>query len=227
MIDASAFADEVSTLLKGKFHRDNMPETERKTAFDHAFNEVADKHHILGIARGALKQEVGSILAKRPRKTGVKKEQEHTAKTPAQFTVIASKEESVEFISKDKISFKFGKRDDGISFLRVYSGTHHPTMQLLKEAEGFAKAHFAAHQAPTPQKPAPIIQMEASPSHLLLVLDGAFEALFAPGKKYVKASVTKLRAPCLQKDVPPELMEKARAIAVQYFKGASTLPLDL
>lgn len=229
MLDTIILADEVSALLKGKFHRNNVPEAEREAAYSNAFNEIADKHHILGSARGTLKSEIGSILAKRPRKTR-KKRNVPTPKKNAIFCIFSSNVHSVEFSSKEGITFKFGKNNDAI-VLFSYSGTHQPGEKLKEEAARCAEEFFTKNEAPPPRKKRPskerILQVESSPMHLLLVIDDTYEACFAPGKKGVTASITKLKTPCRQRDVPLELMKKARGIATAHFRDVKTLPLDL
>lgn len=230
MLDAHILADEVSHLLSTTYAK-----TEAKDKpFNLAFTEIANKHHILGESRGTLKSEIGGILGKRPRKPRLIKEELSSEKKEAPFRILKSNGDTVEFISEDKITFKFGKDLSGDAISLCNSGTCHPSPSTMKAAKIFAGNFFATQQAPKKQgkekvskkqNVVPIVKIESSSTHLILVIDGMFEAFFTLGKKGVVASVTKLRTPCRQKDVPSELMKIARGNAVTHFKGVETLPL--
>lgn len=219
MIDKIVFADKVSALLKGKYAR--LPREERAAAFDYAFNEVADAMHVTGDARYALKSEVGKILSQRPRK---KRALLGSCAQPLpSFKVIESDNRSyVVFRTEGPSPSTFRFIPKGWT---TYEGT--PGKILLEHAVVFAKTFFAKCAEKSMRKTsAHIVQLEASATHLSLVLDELFEISFTEGKKGVSASVTKLRAPCKQKDVPRELLREARGIATTYFKDNRTLPLQ-
>lgn len=231
MLDAHILADEVSHLLSTTY-----AETETKDKpFNLAFTEIANKHHVLGESRGTLKSEIGGILGKRPRKLQVKKKVSPT-KTEVQFRVLKSSTDIVEFISEDRITFKYGKGENGKAVSLCNGGACHPSEDTKKAATAFANDFFAvkavkpapkkSRKKKVPKKGPPIVKIESSHSHILLVINGIFEACFTRGKKYVIASVKKLGVPCKQKDVPPDLMKIARGNALTHFKSVGTLPLD-
>lgn len=234
MLDAYILADEVSHLLSTTYS-----ETKAKDKpFNLAFTEIANRHHVLGESRGALKSEIGGILSKRPRKPRVMKGVSPLTKTEESFRILKSDVNMVEFISNDKITFKYAKGENGNAVSLCNGGACHPSEDTKRAATTFANEFFALKVSlSAPKKPrkkkvskkqktTPIVKIESSDTHLLLVIDGIFEACFSPGKKGVIASVTKLRTPCRQKDVPSKLMKIARGNAITHFKGAGTLPLD-
>jgi len=219
VIDTIVFADEVSALLKGKFA--NLPKQEKAAAFDYAFNEVANEWHIQGASRCALKSTVGTILSKRPRKARAQTEVTTTTHDLPSFEVLESDNRSYVIFRATGPSpslFRFIPKG-----WTTYQGT--PGKILLAHACIFAKTFF--EQCATRASAARITKLEASKTHLSLVLDGSFEMHFIKGKRGVCASVTKLRVPCKQKDIPRELLCTAREIATTYFKDVDTLPLHL
>ncbi len=222
MLDVYILADEVSHLLNTKYantKKEDIP-------FNLAFTEIADKYHVKGDARGILKSEIGSILAKRPRKSRSKKK-EFVAKVPTFFCVSISDTRSVEFFSKHRIMFRFGKDKNGVPALFSYSGARQPSETLKKEAGEFATYFFANALAQAQVLGARgIILKESSTTHVRLLIDNTFSALFVPTDKSATAHITQGGVIVRQKDVPPELMKKARAIALTHFKGAGSLPLD-
>ena len=225
MLDKDIIADEISLLLKTKYvntRKEDKP-------FDLAFTEIADKHHIMGNARGTLKSEIGTILAKRPRKPKAKKKSAPAKKTEVQFCVMTRNAHMVEFVSRDRLTFRFLKNLNGSAELLSYSGAHLPSALLRKAAEVFAKEFFQNRATwitrDTP-KPEAIVKKESSATRLVLMINNTFEALFVPTDSSIAAHITRGGETVRQKDVPSELMKKARAVAITYFRGASTLPLD-
>lgn len=221
MVDEIAFADEVSALLKGKYA--DLPKGERGAAFDRAFNEIANAWHIRGESRSTLKSSVGKILAKRPRKkVGGTRTAKNVQALPS-FEVVESDEHTyVIFETKELSPSRFRFIPDGWTIR-----PNNVSEVLMNRAREFAKTFFAkCAEKSTRETSAHIVKLEASATHLSLVLDGLFEISFVEGKKGVCASVTKLRTPCKQKDVPRELLREARGIATTYFKGNRTLPLQ-
>jgi hypothetical protein len=217
VIDKMVFADKVGALLKGKYA--NLPKQERAAAFSYAFNEVADTMHIRGDARCTLKGEVGKILSKRPRKKRIKTTGN---KQPLpSFEVIESDNRSyVIFQTKESSPSRFRFIPAGWTMRPNNTGE-----VLMNTARVFAKTFFAECAKTVRKTPVRIVQREASTVHLSLILDGLFEVYFVEGKRGVNASVTKLRTPCKQKDVPHELLREARGIATAYFKSIGTVPL--
>lgn len=216
MLDYEKLADEVSALLKQK-----------ETTFDNAFITIMKQYPVItGEAWKEAKSKIGSILAKRPRKPRTKKAK-GLPKTETLFCVLASDTRSVEFLSKYGTTFKFGKSREGVPVLFSYSGTCQPSDTHKKDAEEFAKYFFAQ---PLALKQIFGVQgitlKESSATRIVLLIDNTFSALFMQTDKGVTAHVTREGEVVRQKDVPQELMGKARAIARTHFKGASSLLLN-
>ena len=133
MLDKHIIADEVSHLLKTKYK--NTPP--KDIPFNLAFTDVADKYHVLGESRGALKSEIGSILGKRPRKA--KGKNKLVAEEKKYIFTTLQTSNTIEFISEDKITFRFGKSAKGIPMLYSYSGASMPSESLKKAAQSLIK----------------------------------------------------------------------------------------
>ena len=216
MLDYEKLANEVSALLKQK-----------DATFDNAFITIMKQYPVItGEAWKEAKSKIGSILAKRPRKLRTKKAK-GLQKTETLFCVLASDIHSVEFLSKYGTTFKFGKNREGAPALFSYSGTCQPSDAHKKDAEVFAKYFFAQPLAPKQIFRAQGITLkESSTTRIVLLIDNTFHALFTPTDRGVTAHITREGEVVRQKDVPQELMSKARAIARTHFKGASSLLLN-
>lgn len=222
MLDKHILADEVSHLLKTKYA--NTQKEERP--YDLAFTDVADKHHIMGNVRGVLKSEIGSILAKRPRKPRSKDKARKGAPPRTIFCILKADAHTVEISSQHKVTFKFGK--DIKTLLPVclwHEGAYNASTKLGKAALAYAEEFFQIKKEEK-KEPAPLVKKESETTRLILVINGTFEVLFVPTDRSVAAHVTHKGKSVRQKDVPQKLMRQARAIALTHFKNQGTLPLD-
>lgn len=222
MLDYMKLADQVSALLKQK----NM-------TFDNAFIAVMKEYPVItGEAWKKAKSEIGSILAKRPRKPRAKKK--ISPRVAPIFCVLATDVHSVEFSSSYHTTFKFGKGRDSALVLFSYtgfsSGASQPSEAQKREAKTFAEEFFkqkeSSKNAKKKSTASPIVATRSSQEELLLTINEAFEALFKRTDKSVVAKVTRSGKVIRQKDVPSDLMRKARAMAMTHFKGASSLSLN-
>ncbi len=137
IIDEVAFADQVSALLKGKYARKNLSKHEWNSAFNFAFNEVADKHLVRGEAREALKERIGSELGSRPRKKRVMGEKAPLPFTC--FTVTEGNNNTVSFTGAGA-SFRFIYHKEKVEWV---AREGFPATHIINEAERFAKEFFA------------------------------------------------------------------------------------
>ena len=216
MFDKIVFADEVSALLKGKYAH------EKAAAFDHSFNEVANIYKVDGHDRATLKSEIGKLLSKRPR-TYKGKPSQNVLPQKTAFEVIEYDEHLfVVFKTKERCptTLKFERNGTAVLWTRWEGAVG---MNLLRDARLFAEDFFAAcdHK----RSRTAIVTLGSSDEHILLRLNGQYEACFRRGKRGLVASVTRGDAHCTHKEVPAELMQSARGIAMQHFKNTGTLPL--
>lgn len=215
-------ADKVIYLMR-EMYKDIV---KNDAAFGLAFIDVANIHQIPYRDRVLKKRQIGSLLGSRPKKPKMT-ENDVFLKTATIFCVGISDTRSVEFFSKHRIMFKFGKDKNGVPTLFSYSGASQPSERLKKDAEGFAKYFFAQPLAPKEIFGVQGITLkESSATQMVLLIDDTFDALFVPTNKSVAARITQKGAVIRQKDVPPVLMKKARRIALTHFMGAGSLHLD-
>jgi len=147
IIDEVAFADQVSALLKGKYSRKNLPKDTWGSAFDFAFNEVADKHLVRGEAREALKERIGSELGSRPKKKRSKGET--TSRPSTTFTVMESTSNTLSFRGAGA-SFRFIHHKEKVEWV---AREGFPAAHVIKDAEQFAKEFFAQSKKCAGTKP--------------------------------------------------------------------------
>lgn len=211
MLDKHVLADEVSHLLKTKYKDTPI----KDIPFNLAFAEVADKYRVLGESRGELKSELGSILGKRPKKRKQGGRKENTEKKQYSFSMLHVSN-TIEFISKDGITFKFGQNSNDSVVLYSHSGSFQPSQSLKDAAQKFAIESFQL----LPKKQARIKLVKKDTLYVHLLIDDKFNVVLTNSDAgNIIARVSTDTGHCSQSYVPSDLLMQAKTIAKQHFLG--------
>lgn len=215
-------ADHVSHLIKTRY----VHLAHKEDPFGLAFTDTMNEFGVRSEARGNLKSEIGKILSSRPRKLS-KKSMRNAAKCGAQFplTVTSATREEVLLTFFMGIHMRFRRNNKGLTVNVSYTGN--PSPALLAQANAVAEKIFAEKDHEAVQYTRLRI-LEEDVNHLLVLIDGTYEAYISRGLRTstVPVTITRNGKSVTQKEVPADLLCEAKAIAKQCFKNSGSLPLQ-
>lgn len=242
------FTNEISALLKGKYSRRANPKALWPALFDNAFNEASAKFadHWSSENLYSLKQEVGRLLSKRPRRACTKDALAVAAESKVTFSAKREPGNRLIVTQNDNSGHK-------ITFLATGSEVvwiaieNNPGRDTIEEAAEFARSHLAKEhelaQAFAPAKQEVVIErvraISANEDGGDTILAFAAELIRESGLddswlvrvrrgKGGKVRITVHDGPDVvqQKNLPKTLIEKVRGAALAAFRGqgTSTLP---
>lgn len=217
MRDHIALADEVMLVMRTKFR-----EFESKDLpFDRAFIDVMKAHNIAGFEWHTIKVAIGRILSKRPRKPRAKSAK-RAERAPASITLTVLEDSRKEIILVTSYGAHLTMRRDVRGVTMCMAHTEHCSDATLAAAVEMATPMFAAHdrQAVRDYR---VRVLRKERDVLELKLANKYTAQVTQGKRgSVVMRVTLDGSPRAQSVLPKDIVDDARRVAKQYFKGAGT-----
>ena len=220
--DNHVLADRVMLLLRTTYR-------EWKGAdepFNHAFMSLMDKYDVAGDARYPLKQAIGAILAKRPRRTSKKHADKDPLARPTQKLTFAVIQKSTA-----RVILKCDSTSDEVTYVsqngqvRCSAHSGSPSSDMLAEGRAYAEEIFAQME-PRVAPPNEIQVVHKLGEKLTMRISGKYDALFVRGKRASVCMMVVLGTEEVpQKEIQIDTLRKARKIAKEYFRDTHTLDL--